>query len=104
MDAADPSLTIVIAVMGFLGLTVAPIAVALINKGGKSQPAVVELDPDKVMPRKEYDGLLEQMARLDDECDRLARENTRLREGQETERRQHAEELARLQPKRKGTS
>lgn len=95
MDTADPTLTIVLAIIGALGLIVGPVAVALINRGGKSSvpPAV---GPDRMMPRSEYDGLLDQMTRLDDECDRLVRENARLREALEVERREHAAEVARL--------
>lgn len=78
LAAADVSggagAALVVAVFGFLGVTVAPIALALINRGGKSK----DVSPEVAVPRPEYDGLLEQLSRLDDENDRLARENTRL--------------------------
>lgn len=63
-----------IAAFGFLGVTVAPVVLALINRGGKSKAVA----PEVAVPRTEYDNLLDQLARLDDENDRLARESTRL--------------------------
>jgi len=77
-SAVDPTITLIVAFLGMLGLVLGPVLVALINRGGKAK--ALDLPPDKVMPRAEYDGLLEQMARLDDENDRLARENGRLRD------------------------
>jgi hypothetical protein len=75
--ADAPSVTgsaaLIIAGFGFLGVTVAPIALALINRGGKSK----EVSPEVAVPRTEYDNLLEQLTRLDDENDRLGRENAR---------------------------
>lgn len=68
------NVALIVAIFGFLGVTVAPIALALINRGGKSK----EVSPEVAVPRTEYDNLLEQLARLDDENDRLARENTRV--------------------------
>lgn len=65
---------LIVAIFGFLGVTVAPIALALINRGGKSK----EVAPEVAVPRTEYDNLLDQLTRLDDENDRLARENARL--------------------------
>lgn len=73
-SAVSGSAALVVAGFGFLGVTVAPIALALINRGGKSK----EVAPEVAVPRTEYDGLLEQLTRLDDENDRLARENSRL--------------------------
>ncbi len=68
------TVALIIAIFGFLGVTVAPIALALINRGSKSK----ELAPEVAVPRIEYDNLLEQLSRLDEENDRLARENSRL--------------------------
>lgn len=73
-SSGNNSVILLVAFLGFLGVTVAPIALALINRGGKSK----EVAPEVAVPRPEYDGLLEQLTRLDDENDRLARENTRL--------------------------
>lgn len=96
MDGAtfDPTVTIIVAAIGSFGLIAGPVLVALINRAPKAQAVTVALDPDKVMPRAEYDGLLEQLARLDDENDRLSRENARLRDQLEVERLEHARLLA----------
>lgn len=75
--ALDPTVTIILAVLTLLGVTVAPIAVALINRGGKA--TATDPTSDEAISRRDYDQLLEQLARLDDECDRLTRENNRLR-------------------------
>lgn len=73
-SSGGPTVALIVASFGFLGVTVAPIALALINRGSKSK----EVSPEVAVPRVEYDNLLEQLARLDDENDRLARENTRV--------------------------
>lgn len=75
-SGVDPTVTIVLAALGFLGVTVAPIAIALINRGGKSKS--LELPPEVAMPRTEYDELVERLADLDTVNARLARENDRL--------------------------
>lgn len=78
-----PTLTLTLALISAAALVLGPVLVALINRSGpRSRSALEQLDPDKVMPRAEYDALVDQLARLDDENDRLARENTRLREEQ----------------------
>lgn len=75
-EAGGFSGILIVAIFGFLGVTVAPIALALINRGGKSK----DIAPEVAVPRNEYDNLLEQLTRLDDENDRLGRENARLTE------------------------
>lgn len=77
----DPTFTLIVALISMLGVTIAPIVVAMINKGTKAAPPATPPppDPQHAIKRSEYDHLLEQIARLDDECDRLTRENNRLR-------------------------
>ena len=72
---------LLVALLTTLGVTAAPIAVALINRGGKARrPDQADLHVVPTVSRAEFDALLEQLVRLDDECDRLSRENQRLRE------------------------
>lgn len=80
----NPTVTLALGLMTLLGLTIAPIAVALINRGGRSRPLNPELlPPDVVMPRRQYDELLDQFARADDENDRLNRELRHVREARD---------------------
>lgn len=93
----DPTVTLGLGLMTLLGLTVAPIAVAWINRGGKSKTVDLNnLPADVVMPRRQYDELLDQFARADDANERIGKESTRLREQLDKERFQHALEIARL--------
>lgn len=95
MDGAtiSPAVSLAIALIGASGLVLGPVLVALIHRGPKAL-VTDELDPDKVMPREEYEALVDHYARSDAENDRLSRENTRLREQLERERMEHAVELA----------
>lgn len=67
--AIDPVTTLIVAFLGLLGVTVPPIVVALINRGGKAQApsyTLAELPPDVVVPRTEYDRLTDTVADMDD--------------------------------------
>lgn len=70
--AIDSTIALIVALSGLLATVLVPIVLALINRGGKAQP--VALDPTVVIPRAEYDRLVDRLADVDDELHRSHRE------------------------------
>lgn len=86
----DPTTTLLVALLGTLGVIVSPALVALIARGGKAQAVAPPAPAIDIVA--DLDALND---RLERENDRLERENQRLRDQLEKERQQHAQDLAR---------
>lgn len=75
-EVFDPTLVIILALISLASATVGPVLVAFINRGSRGRADATD-DAGQRVTRREYDGLLDQLARLDDENDRLERARDR---------------------------
>lgn len=77
--AAEPLVgsgtTLLLAVTAFVSAVIVPVVVAFIGRTSKHTSTA---DPAALMPRAEFDGLLDQIAQLNDTNDRVGRENQEL--------------------------